>query len=312
MIVSASRRTDIPAFYSEWFFNRLEEGFCYVQNPMNTKQVQKILINQNLVDAFVFWTKNPKPMLAHLNKLEEYAFYFQFTLNSYADDIETCVPQKKYLVETFKQLSLEIGKEKVVWRYDPILLNKKYTIDYHIKYFEVLAKQLNAYTDKVVISFIDFYKKIAKNWFSYGIKTISEEEKHIITKAFSEIAAANNLQIEACCEGLDLKEYHIQPARCIDERLLSKISKCNFVATKDKGQRLACSCMQSVDIGVYNSCRNFCKYCYANYSNTSVKQNISKHNPKNPLLIGEVDKDITIKDKEQKSLKYFRKNILHE
>ena len=160
MILSVSRRTDIPAFYSEWFYNRIKEGFCYTQNPMNTKQIQKINLNPALVDAMVFWTKNPKPMLPRLNELKQFPYYFQFTINSYATDIETNLPQKKYLVETFKELSDIISPERVVWRYDPILLNDTYTIDYHIKYFETLAKSLQGYTEKVIISYIDFYKKI--------------------------------------------------------------------------------------------------------------------------------------------------------
>ncbi len=303
MILSVSRRTDIPAFYSEWFFNRLEEGFCYIQNPMNAKQVQKVLINPQLVDAIVFWTKNPRPMLTHLHKLKEYPFYFQYTVNSYADDIESRVSQKKYIVESFKALSSEIGKERVIWRYDPILLNKKYTIDYHIKYFEVLTKELSSYTEKVIISFIDFYKKISTNWKNYGIHLIEENEKHILAKALGDIARSYNLQIESCCEDIDLAQYTINHARCIDDSLLSKIGECSFILSKDKGQRLKCGCVQSVDIGIYNTCLHACRYCYASFSDLSVEKNIAKHNPNNPLLVGEVPHNVVVKDKKQKSVR---------
>ncbi len=310
MILSVSRRTDIPAFYSEWFFNRLKEGFCYIQNPMNTKQIQKVFIMPQVVDAIVFWTKNPKPMFAHLDKLKEFPFYFQFTVNSYADDIELYVPQKKFIIASFRALSSEIGKERVIWRYDPILLTGKYTINYHIKHFETLAKEVSGYTEKVIISFIDFYKKISTNWKNCSMHAVEYDEKLFLAKALSDIAKSYSLQIESCCEDIDLAQYNISHARCIDDSLLSKIGKASFAIAKDKGQRLRCGCVQSVDIGIYNTCRNGCKYCYASFSNNSIEENIKKHNPKNPLLIGEVPQGLVVKNKVQKSVISMQNSLL--
>jgi hypothetical protein len=155
MIISASRRTDIPAYYSDWMLNRIKEQYACVRNPMNIHQISKINLNPDVVDCIVFWSKNPKPMLDKLQYFNEYAYYFQFTLNPYGNDIETKLPPKKEIIETFKKLSEKIGLQRVIWRYDPVLLNTQYTIAYHIDNFNELAYQLNGYTEKVTFSFIN-------------------------------------------------------------------------------------------------------------------------------------------------------------
>ena len=160
MIVSASRRTDIPAYYSEWFFRRLEAGFVCVRNPRNPHQVSEIPLSPDVIDGIVFWTKNPIPMLPYLDRLRDYPYYFQFTLNPYGTDIERNVPSKNNIViPAFQRLSSEIGKARVVWRYDPILLTEKYSMEYHITYFRLLADRLADYTEKcTVLSLIHIYK----------------------------------------------------------------------------------------------------------------------------------------------------------
>lgn len=165
MILSASRRTDIPNYYSDWFLHRIEEGFVYVRNPMNPHQISKINLSPEVVDCIVFWTKNPKPMLDRLAELKAYSYYFQFTLTGYGTDIEAGVPHKKEsIIPTFQSLSGKIGKEKVIWRYDPILFTDKYTPEYHLKAFEQIASALHGYTNKCVISFVDTYVKNKKAW----------------------------------------------------------------------------------------------------------------------------------------------------
>jgi len=159
MIISVSRRTDIPAFYSDWFFKRLEEGFVLVRNPMNPQQVSKVSLSKAVVDCFVFWTKNPKSMLEKLPLLAGYDYYFQFTLNPYDQEIEVNLPKKAEIIKTFIELSNLIGKDRVIWRYDPILLTDKITIGDHLEYFNILAGQLGDYTRKCVISFLDQYQK---------------------------------------------------------------------------------------------------------------------------------------------------------
>jgi hypothetical protein len=297
MIISASRRTDIPAYYPEWLLKRIEERYVYVRNPMNMRRVSGISLDPDLVDCIVFWSKNPKPMLDKLHLLKDYAYYFQFTLNPYDGDIETGLPRKNEITGTFKKLSGMIGPQKVIWRYDPVLLNEKYTVSYHIDKFSEFAGNLKGYTEKAVFSFIDFYKKTAKNTKPFLIRETSAEEKKTIAVNFSRIAKENRLLLEACAEDIDLSEYGIARARCVDDRLIAKISGRDFAAKKDRNQRPACGCVKSVDIGEYNSCLNGCVYCYANFNQTVAANNIKKHNASSPLLTGNIENNDTIIEK---------------
>jgi len=309
MIISASRRTDIPSYYSEWLFNRIKEKPVYVRNPFNTRQINIINLDPELIDCIVFWSKNPKPMIDKLDLLKDYKFYFQITLTPYEQDIEAMLPPKTEIIETFKKLSDTIGPQKVIWRYDPILISNKYNTAYHIDKFEKLAGVLKGYTEKVTISFMDFYKKITENIKLLGIMEISTEEKNIIAKKFSEIARNNNFSIDTCAEDVDLSGYGITHARCIDDRLISKITGNNLLVEKDKNQRLECGCVRSIDIGEYNSCSNGCVYCYANHNNNIVEKNIKKHIPLSPLLIGDVCPDDIVKERKLTSKKVFQNEL---
>jgi DNA repair photolyase len=288
MIISASRRTDIPSYYSEWFFNRLKEGYVLIRNPFNTRQVSRVSLSPDVVDCIVFWSKNPQPMLAQLDKLQDYSFYFQFTLNSYAQDIETGLPRKKEIIETFKRLSDKIGPERVIWRYDPVLLNEKYTIAWHEQHFGSIAHQLKGYTQKVTISFIDLYSKITKNIHEFNIEDVPTEDKRTIAENFAQTARELNFTIDTCAEDIDLAECSIEHGRCIDNRLIERITGCPLKIAKDKAQRLMCGCVASIDIGAYNTCSNGCRYCYANFSREQAEKNRALHNPRSALLIGEV------------------------
>jgi len=309
MIISASRRTDIPSYYSEWFFNRIKEKFVYVRNPFNTRQIKVISLDPELTDCIVFWSKNPKPMIDKLDFLKDYKYYFQFTLTPYESDVEARLPLKTEIIETFKKLSDIIGPQKVIWRYDPILISNKYNTAYHIDKFEKLAGVLKGYTEKVIISFMDFYKKITENIKLLGITEISTEEKNIIAQDFSEIARNNHFSIDTCAEDIDLSEYGITHARCIDDRLISKITGNNLLVEKDKNQRLECGCVKSIDIGEYNSCSNGCVYCYANHNSNIVEKNIKKHIPLSPLLIGDICPDDIVKERKITSEKVFQNEL---
>jgi len=304
MIISASRRTDIPTYYSEWFFNRIKEGYVLVRNPMNAHQISKISLTPDVVDGIVFWTKNPIPMLNKLDRLQDYTYYFQFTLNSYGQDVETHVPNKQNtIIPAFKKLSDTIGPERVIWRYDPVFLNETYTPKYHLRYFEQLAKILHPYTKKCTFSFIDMYRNTEKNVKGLDIQKFPIEQQKYLAKHFADIAHSYGLSIDTCAEGIDLEQYGIQHARCIDDRLLSQLIGCPLTVGKDKNQRLECGCIESIDIGTYNTCRNGCLYCYANYSTKSVQTNSQKHNPNSPLLFGEVGADDKIIERKVSSCK---------
>ena len=303
MIVSVSRRTDIPAFYSEWFFNRLKEGFVYVQNPMNPKQVSKIILSPETVDCFVFWTKNAKPMLNHLDELKDYNYYFQFTITGYKEDVECGVHKKIEIIKTFKELSRKIGRERVILRYDPIFLSEEYTIDYHVKAFKKLCSQLDGFTDRCVISFIDLYKKTERNTKSLNIVNMTMDDIYEIAEKFSNIAKEHNINIETCSEGFDLTKYGIKKGKCIDDNVISKIIGYEVNAKKDDTQREVCGCVKSIDIGQYNTCRHHCLYCYANFNYEQVEENYKKHDKNYPLLIGKVRDDAKITEREMKSVK---------
>lgn len=302
MIISASRRTDIPSYYSEWLFNRLKEGYVLVRNPMNAHQISKISLLPEVVDGIVFWTKNPIPMLNKLDKLEKYNYYFQFTLTAYGPDVEKNIPSKnKMIIPAFQRLSKEIGKEKVVWRYDPIFFNKTYTIDYHCKYFEILASKLAQYTEKCTISFIDLYRNTERNVKPLNIQMITVEQQTELVERLVEIAKRYNIYIDTCAEDYDFRKLGVLPAHCIDKERFERIGKYKLDIGKDKNQRDECGCIESIDIGAYNTCKNCCLYCYANYSNTSVNNNFAKHNSESPLLFGEKQEMDVIKERNVKS-----------
>lgn len=304
MIISVSRRTDIPAFYSDWFFNRIDKGYLYVVNPMNCKQVSEIRLNRSTVDCFVFWTKNPEPMLNKLHILDEkgFSYYFQFTLTAYDQDIEPVFHNKNDLVKTFRQLAKQIGKEKVVWRYDPILLNEKYTKEFHYKWFEKLCMSLCGYTQLCVISFLDLYVKIRKNINKLYITEIQENDMIEIGKRFSQIARKYNIIIETCSEKVDLSKYGINKGKCIDDKLISNIIGKAIDVKKDDTQRESCGCVKSIDVGQYNTCKHFCAYCYANFSRGSVEENCKKHDVNSELLAGTLQGDEKITVREMKSI----------
>jgi hypothetical protein len=304
MIVSASRRTDIPSCFSEWLINRIKQRFVLVRNPMHHHQVSKIDLSPDLVDCIVFWTKNPKPMMLYLSELKDYMYYFQFTLNAYATDIEPSVPSKKdEVIPAFQRLSDTIGPERVIWRYDPILISDKYSIEYHIQYFERIAKSLEGYTRKCTFSFIDFYRNTMNNIKGLQIKKMSLEEHIVIAKNLSEIADSYHLKLDTCAEAVDLGKYGIGHAKCIDNELIEKLIGYKLNTEKDKNQRLECGCVSSIDIGMYNTCQNGCKYCYANYSEKSARTNIQNHNALSPLLCGELSADDVVKERATESLK---------
>lgn len=289
MIISASRRTDIPAYYADWLVKRVQQGFVYVRNPMNARQISKVSLSPDVVDAFVFWTKNPEPMLDKLDALRDSMYYFQFTLNSYGADVERGVPNKgKVIVPAFQRLADAIGPDRVIWRYDPIFLSQTYTMDYHIRYFEELAKKLSPYTRRCTFSFIDFYRNAQKNIAALGPIEFTPEKQEHMAKNIAGIAHSYGLRVDTCAENIDLDKYGIEHARCIDDRLLGKLLGFPLSLKKDRNQRKACGCVESVDIGAYNTCRSGCRYCYASFNEGAIGANNAMHNPDSPLLIGEV------------------------
>lgn len=309
MILSASRRTDIPAFFSDWFISRIEAQYAYVRNPMNIHQVSKIRLAPDLVDCIVFWSKNPGPIVNRLDKLSDYMYYFQFTLNAYDRDIEMHLPPLDERIRTFRLLSERIGRHRVIWRYDPILLNGRYTVNWHTETFAYLAEKLCDATERVTISFIDYYAKISNNLKKNGIYELSHDEKNRIAEHFAGTAHSCNLHIDTCAEDIDLSRYGIEHAHCIDGKLISRLLGCPVDTDKDKNQRPHCGCAASIDIGLYNTCRNGCIYCYANHNSETRRRNLQSYDARSPLLCSQLTKLDKITERSVKSQRNMQWNL---
>lgn len=313
MIISASRRTDIPAHYARWFFHRLDAGFVCVRNPLNYHQVSRVSLLPDVVDGIVFWTKNPTPMLDKLHLLKDYPYYFQVTLNAYGPDIESGVPSKhSVILPAFWELSRMIGSERVIWRYDPILLTPQYSIQYHVHYFEQLARRLSGYTHKCIISFVDMYRHLQSTSSQMQFHSPGTIQMYALAEQLSDIAQKYHLTLETCAETVDLSRFGIRRGHCIDGELFEKIIGQPLNLTRDKHQRDACGCMQSIDIGMYDTCLNGCKYCYANHSVSAVRNNISAHDPVSPLLCGAIMPEDIVRDKKVTSCKVQQLDLFQE
>ncbi len=304
MILSVSRRTDIPNYYADWFCNRIREGFLYVRNPMNAHQISRIGLSPEVVDCIVFWTKNPVGMMERLDELKDYSYYFQFTLTGYERDVEPNLPDKReVLIPRFRELSEKIGNRRVVWRYDPILLNENYTVEYHLKAFEEIAESLAGYTRRAVISFLDYYAKTQRNMAGLQVKSFLDQEMLYLAEHMAKIAAKHDMTVESCAERIDLRSVGVEHGSCMDKKLIEEIIGCRLAVKKDKNQRGECWCVESVETGLYNTCGNGCRYCYANFSDEAVRANRKDYDPASPLLCGVVHPEDKITERKVKSLK---------
>ncbi len=283
MIISASRRTDIPAFYSKWFLNRIKEGFVLVPNPRNPNHISKIDLSPDKIDCIVFWTKNPYPMMRCLDELNKlnYLYYFEFTLNSYGKEIEKNLPDKEKIINTFKELSSRLGQEHVDWRFDPVIVNEKFTIEWHLEHFYNICRQLYKYTNRSIISFIDHYRHLESKF----IKP-KDEDIYKLAEGLFKISKEFNLTLFTCSEQIDLRSYGIEHAACIDKNKIEKLTGYLINAKKDPGQRKICNCVESIDIGIYNTCSHGCLYCYATTSGRTALMQMKNHNPDSPMLTG--------------------------
>ena len=329
VIISASRSTDIPAFYAKWFFNRLAKGYCVWYNPFNRQQ--KMYVSFSRCKVIVFWTKNPKPILPYLGELDKRGihYYFQVTLNDYVNEgFEPNVPSVEERIKTFRELSERIGHERVIWRFDPLILTPVMTPRTLLSRIWKIGNQLNGYTDKLVFSFVDVkaYRKVQNNLMketkcftkeNVELAEIDDMQRQEIVEGLAKLrdiwdTKGWKLQLATCAEEIDLEAYGIEHNRCIDGELMRRVfgddkELVYYLHTgrlpepdlfgeipsipadrknlKDKGQRKICGCMVSKDIGMYDTCRHFCVYCYANTSKECVRKNAFRHSDESESLI---------------------------
>jgi len=296
MIISASRRTDIPAFYTPWFMNRIREGFCTVPNPFNSRQISRISLLPADVDAIVFWTRNPRPLGTRLDELDQrgYRYYFQFTLLDYPRLLDAQGPGLAASVESFRRLSERVGPERIVWRYDPIVLSNQTGVDFHRRVFVKIAGMLRGFTKRSVISLMDAYRKTQPRmrWLQAQGLRVEEyrgefpDEVGRLLSFMAEAAASNHMEIQSCAEVLEMRPFGISPGRCIDGRLIERLFDIRVDSRKDPMQREACGCSISKDIGMYDTCLCGCQYCYATTSFDRAWSNYRAHDPASPCLVG--------------------------
>lgn len=286
MIINTGMRTDIPAFYSEWFINRIKAGIVLVRNPYRPEWVTSYKLDPDVVDCIVFCTKNPAPMLPFTDHLKPFGQYWFVTITPYGKDVEPNVPPKETVMEDFKRLSEAVGTNCICWRYDPVFIDDTYTLARHISDFEEMAKTLSGCTETCVISFIDLYEKVKRNF--PQVREVTPNECAELGKAFSETGKRYGITVKTCAEGSDLMQYGVDCSGCMTKEIFEKALGCPLNIPKKKSQRAECDCVLGTDIGAYDTCGHLCKYCYANYNRENVARNMKAHDPNSPFLTGDL------------------------
>lgn len=300
MIIQTGLRTDIPAFYSQWFLNRLKEGYVLVRSPYDPNLVTRYSLSLDVVDMIGFCTKNPAPMLPHMDALKGYGQYWYVTITPYGTDIEPNVPPKEQVMEDFKKLSFLVGADCVGWRYDPIFLSREYPLERHLADFEAMARDLAGYTKTCVISFIDLYRKVQRNFPEAG--EVAKADRLVIGKEFVRIGRKYGMVIKSCGEGRELEPYGVDCDGCMTVDVYEKAIGKKPLAPKQRARgRSECACYLSCDIGQYDTCAHFCRYCYANTNRAAVCRNRKEHDPDSPLLVGRLRPQDRIREAKQES-----------
>jgi hypothetical protein len=293
MIISASRRTDVPAFYAEWMVRRIREGYCTVANPFNRNQVTRVSLKPEDVDAIVFWTRNPRPLMPYLDELDSrgYRYYFQFTILGYPREIDAKAPPAATAIEAFRELAERLGPNRVVWRYDPIVFTGITPPAFHEENFRRLAEEIRGSARRVVVSIVDMYRKIESRLKKLegtpaAVRPCDAGDFEPLMRRLAGLAGENGMEIVSCAEEIDLRPFGILPGKCVDDRVIAKAFGTEVPTTKDPTQRKACGCVVSRDIGMYESCLFGCRYCYATGSLDRAKANFDSHDPNSPSLLG--------------------------
>lgn len=299
MILQTGNRTDIPAFYSEWFANRLREGYVLVRNPFNPVSVTRYEINPAVVDLIIFCTKNPTPMLQHMDLLKLFCQYWFVTITPYGKEIEPNVPDKNEVMDSFRRISEIVGSHRMCWRYDPVFIDSSWTTERHIQAFSAMCEKLDGYTDTCVISFIDLYEKVLRNF--PEVRTVPFDTQMELTRTFVDIAAKHKMIIKPCGEDPRLSAAGADCSGCMTLQTFETAIGENLILPPNPKNRKECACYITNDIGQYNTCGHLCRYCYANADRETVRRNMRLHDPASPLLIGNLRPEDKIHQAKQTS-----------
>lgn len=300
MIINTGSRTDIPACYSQWFYNRIREGYVLTRNPYYPQQVTRYRLEPEVVDCLVFCTKNPAPMLERLDEIRQFGQFWGVTATPYGKEIEPNVPEKDRVLESVRRLSERVGVRAVNWRYDPIFISDRYSVDFHIDAFLHMAEVLEGASERCVVSFIDLYEKTKKNF--PGVREVTAEEQEALVSAFVEIGGRHGIQICTCCENPALSRLGADVSGCMTKPVIERAIGCTLDVPGGKGRaREQCGCLLGADIGAYNTCDHACVYCYANYDRRTVAENRRRHDPDSPFLIGGSRGDDIVREAKQVS-----------
>ena len=305
MIINTGQRTDIPAFYSKWFINRIREGYVLVRNPYYPELVTRFRLDPEVVDVIGFCTKNPRPIFPYLDELKPFGQFWYVSITGFGRDLEPNVPPIDQAIEDFRYLSGKVGSRAIAWRYTPIILNDKYTLEYHIETFRHIASMLESYTSLAVFGFVDLYPKLQK--IHPEIADADDASKIEIAKAFLSIAKEHHMRLRLCSKEKWLKDYGVDVEGCMRiEDYEDAIDSILDVKEKMQARKGYCACYLSNDIGAYNSCPHLCDYCYANAEKEAVLANFKNHDDDSPLLIGHLKPNDKIREAKQVS---FRRGL---
>jgi len=299
MIINTGQRTDIPAFYADWFVNRLKAGFVLVRNPYNPRSVTRYRLSPEVVDLIGFCTKNPAPMLPHLDLLRPYGQYWYVTITPYGKEIEPGVPDKREVLDSFRRLSDTVGPDRMGWRYDPVFISGEYPAERHIRAFEYMAQTLSGYTRTAVISFVDLYEKTKRNF--PEVRPVTAEQRLLLGKVFVEIAGQYGMTVRPCGEGDELARFGADCSGCMTVAMYEQALGRRLKVPRTAPARKECACYLGGDIGAYNTCGHLCRYCYANYDAATVRKNLAAHDPESPLLIGRLEPGDQVHEAKQES-----------
>jgi len=300
MIINTGGRTDTVQYYTKWLLKRFEEGYVYSRNPLFPNKVTRYELTPDKVDCVQFCSKNYEPILDDIHVItDRFPTYFHYTITAYGEDVEPGVPSIDRSMETLKKLAAIVGRHRLAWRYDPVLLTKKYTIQYHMDMFDKMAAELTPYVDRCIFSFVEMYKKLENNM--PELIPLTEQDKDVLARGMGEIAKKYGLLIQTCGLDGDYSQYGIRPSGCMTLDIIGQANGLSFRDLKHKGMRRGCNCIESRDIGAYDTCMNGCKYCYANKRPEKAFANYTFHDPDAPLLLGHLEKTDVLQQGSQKS-----------